>query len=347
MSQKGQKGRSGASSTWPFFSSFFISALHKMRTASTGVLICAFAAADAFLSTPAYCPSPTHLSLSASNQDGQDVPSRRGFLTSATAAALAAAVSSQAVVPASPAIAATGASTADAKVTDRVYIDVKGLVDPGEDPVYASPKRLVIGLFGEDAPQAVGILKQLVSKQGLPADCKPKESRTLQREQLEANKVYNSCVELVEKGVNYDLSTVWRIDKDNRIDLGSIQGKYISRIPPTFEESNSGLKHDVLGVVSVRRGNDGGFGFTIYPGGGDPSLLDEEHVVVGRVLEGMEYVKAINVLPVVQSSSVGYKAGGSKAKTAPSRACRYGSSELYCNELKPLKKLQISATGVL
>ena len=322
-----------------------------MRTASTGVLICAFAAAEAFLSAPAaYCPSPTHLSLSASNQDGQDVPSRRNFLTSVTAATLAA-VSSQAVVPASPAIAATGASTADAKVTDRVYIDVKGLVDPGEDPVYASPKRLVIGLFGEDAPQAVGILKQLVSKQGLPADCKPRETRTLQREQLEANKVYNSCIESVEKGVNYDLSTVWRIDKDNRIDLGSIQGKYIARIPPTFEESNSGLKHDAPGVCSVRRGNDGGFGFTIYPGGGDPSLLDDEHIVVGRVLEGssMEYVKAINVLPVVQSSSVGYKAlaGGSKAKTAPSRACRYGSSELYCNELKPLKKLQISATGVL
>uniref|UniRef100_A0A7S0B110 PPIase cyclophilin-type domain-containing protein n=1 Tax=Minutocellus polymorphus TaxID=265543 RepID=A0A7S0B110_9STRA len=321
-----------------------------MRTAATtGVLICAFADADAFLSTPAVCPSPTHLSLSASNRDGQDVPSRRDFFTSVTAATLAS-ISSQAVTPASPAIAATSASTADAKVTDRVYIEVKGLVDPGEDPVYATPKRLVIGLFGEDAPQAVGILKQLVSKQGLPADCKPKETRTLQREQLEANKVYNSCVESVEKGVNYDLSTVWRIDKDNRIDVGSIQGKYIARIPPTFAESNSGLKHDAPGVVSVRRGNDGGFGFTIYPGGGDPSLLNEEHVVVGRVLEGMEYVKAMNQLPVVQSSSVGYSkalAGGGKAKTAPSRACRYGSSELYCNELKPLKKLQISATGSL
>jgi len=294
---------------------------------NVGVLFCAFAAAaDAF--------------------SGQDAPSRRDFLASVTAAALAT-VSSLLVAPASPAFAAS--ATADAKVTDRVYVDVKGVVDPGEDPVYATPKRLVIGLFGEDSPQAVGILKKLVSKEGLPADCKPKETRTLQREQLEANKVYNSCIESVDRGVNYDLSTVWRIDRDKRIDMGSIQGKFIARIPPTFEGSKSGLKHDAPGVVSVRRGNDGGFGFTIYPGGGDPSLLNEEHVVVGRVLEGLEYVKALNELPVVQSSSVGYKAlsGGGKAKTAPSRACRYGSTELYCNELKPLKKLQISATGLL
>ena len=279
-----------------------------MRTISIGVLICAFAAADAF-----------------SVQD--HVPSRRDFLASVTAASIAT-VSSQLAVPVSPAFAAS--TTADAKVTDRVYVDVKGLVDPGEDPVYATPKRVVIGLFGEDAPQAVGILKKLVSKEGLPADCKPKETRTLQREQLEANKVYNSCIESVDKGVNYDLSTIWRIDKDNRIDVGSIQGKYIARIPPTFEGSNSGLKHDAPGVVSVRRGNDGGFGFTIFPGGGDPSALNDEHVVVGRVLEGMQYVQAMNELPVVQSSSVGYKAlAGGKTKTAPSRACRYGSTELY------------------
>ena len=294
-----------------------------MRT--VGALICTFAAADAF--------------------SAQDAPSRRDFLASVTAASIAT-VSSQLAAPVLPAFAAS--TTADAKVTDRVYVDLKGLVDPGEDPVYATPKRVVIGLFGEDAPQAVGILKKLVSKEGLPADCKPKETRTLQREQLEANKVYNSCIESVDKGVNYDLSSVWRIDKDNRIDVGSIQGKYIARIPPTFEESNSGLKHDAPGVVSVRRGNDGGFGFTIFPGGGDPSALNDEHVVVGRVLEGMHYVEAMNELPVVQSSSVGYKAlAGGKTKTAPSRACRYGSTELYCNELKPLKKLQISATGLL
>ena len=294
-----------------------------MRT--IGILICAVAAADAF-SAP-------------------DVPSRRDFLASVTAAGVATA-SSQLAAPVSPAFAAS--TTADTKVTDRVFFDLKGLVDPGEDPIYATPKRITIGLFGEDAPQAVGILKKLVSKEGLPAECKPKETRTLQREQLEANKVFNSCIESVDKGVNYDLSTVWRIDKDNRIDLGSIQGKYIARIPPTFEDSNSGLKHDAPGVVSVRRGNDGGFGFTIFPGGGDPSALNEEHVVVGRVLEGMQYVKAMNELPVVQSSSVGYKAlAGGKTKTAPSRACRYGSTELYCNELKPLKKLQISATGLL
>ena len=38
----------------------------------------------------------------------------------------------------------------------------------------------------------------------------------MQREQLEANKVYNSCIETEQRGVTYDLSTVWRIIKDER-----------------------------------------------------------------------------------------------------------------------------------
>ena len=54
----------------------------------------------------------------------------------------------------------------------------------------------MIGLFGDDAPQPVSVLKQLVSKGGYKSKCKPLDtSRLLQKEQLEANKVYNSCLE--------------------------------------------------------------------------------------------------------------------------------------------------------
>ena len=95
--------------------------------------------------------------------------------------------------------------------------------------------------------------------------------------------------------------------------------------------------------MSVRKGSDGGYGFTIYPGLGDASILNEDNIVVGRVIEGMDVVQKLNEIPVVKSAL----AGGSNGKNAPSRACRYGGTELYCNENKPLKKVLIQSTGIL
>ena len=240
-------------------------------------------------------------------------------------------------------------SSSDAKVTDRIFIDINGL--PTEEGALEVNTRIVIGLFGDDAPGPVSLLKQLVSTMGLPAKCRRREERALQREQLEANKVYNSCIESGDKGVTYNLSQVWRVSKGKRIDLGAVSGRYIAREYPDFSDGGSPneLKHDAPGVVSVRRGNEGGFGFTIYPGGANASDLDRDNIVVGRVLEGMDVVLRINDIPVVQSAKVNYKAfaGGDKERVAPSRACRYGSSNLYCNELKPLKKLIILRTGIV
>jgi cyclophilin family peptidyl-prolyl cis-trans isomerase len=241
-------------------------------------------------------------------------------------------------------------TTANAEITSKIFIQLKGLPTELESTVEGED-IITIGLFGKESPQPVSILQQLVSASGYPAKCKPKEIRSLQREQLEANKVYNSCMEIQDtKGVNYDLSTVWRIIKDEKIDLGAVSGKFVARENPTFEGSNS-LKHDVMGVVSVRLGNDGGFGFTIYTGSGSsPSDLDETNIVVGKVIGGMDVLKKLNEVPVIQSSSVGYKAlaGGDPSKrNAPSRACRYGSSELYCSEFKPLKKISLFRTGMV
>lgn len=240
--------------------------------------------------------------------------------------------------------------TSNAEITSKIFIELKGLPPSDPESTVFQEDMITIGLFGKDAPQPVKTLEQLVSSKGYPAKCKPKEERLLQREQLEANKVYNSCMEMQDnKGVNYDLSTVWRIVKGERIDLGAVSGKFISRENPTFEGSNS-LKHDMEGVVSVRLGNDSGFGFTIYPGGDGASNLDETNIVVGRVIGGIDVLRRLNQIPVVQSSAVGYKvfSGGDPSKrSAPSRACRYGSSELYCNEFKPLKKISVFRTGVV
>lgn len=145
-------------------------------------------------------------------------------------------------------------------------------------------------------------------------------------------------------GVNYDYSSVWRVLPNQRIDVGAVSGKFVARENPNFQDTKSStLLHDSPGVVSVRRGNDGGYGFTIYPGGGDTSILNEDNIVVGRIIEGMDVVQKLNEIPVVKSAL----AGGANSKNAPSRACRYGGTELYCNENKPLKKVLIEKTGIL
>ena len=264
-------------------------------------------------------------------EDASSVNKRRAFFS-----AMATSVASIIAVPYSRADEVR--STRDAQVTDKIYVDLRtpdGTTD-----------RITIGLFGKDAPQPVSIIKQLVSPSGYKSKCKPLDtSRLFEKEQLEANKVYNSCIETeTTVGVNYDYSQVWRVVKDDRIDLGSVTGKFIAREFPNFEDANSGLRHDAPGVVSVRRGNDGGFGFTIFPGGSKGALeLDQENVVIGRVVEGMDAVERLNEIPVVKSK---IKASGGK-KAAPTRACRYGGKELYCNENKPLKKVLISSSGVL
>uniref|UniRef100_A0A7S2UKN4 PPIase cyclophilin-type domain-containing protein n=1 Tax=Attheya septentrionalis TaxID=420275 RepID=A0A7S2UKN4_9STRA len=246
---------------------------------------------------------------------------------------------------------ASAMSTSDAEITDKIYLEFKGIPNNNvnsEDGI-PSVDRIVIGLFGKDEPQPVGIVKQLVSPTGYSTPCKPPDTtRLLEKERLESKKVYKSCVEGEDNGVTYDMSAVWRIDANRRIDVGSVTGKFVSRYPPNFESSSS-LTHDAPGVVSVRRGNEGGFGFTIYPGaGGGEGILDEDNIVVGRVLEGMDVVERLNAVPVVQSSSINYMAltGGPKGQTAPTRACRYGGP-MYCNELKPLKKILMIKTGIL
>lgn len=259
-------------------------------------------------------------------------------------------LASSAILTSSSAVAADGPI-----ITDKIYIDFKGVPNNNNDASdAASPTtkdRIVIGLFGNDAPQPVSILKQLVSKEGYRSKCKPLDTtRLLQKEQLEANKVYNACLENEDTvGVNYDYSSVWRVVKDERIDVGAVSGKFVAREFPLFEGKNN-LVHE-YGLVSVRRGNDGGYGFTIFPGqkgSAAAAVLDEDNVVVGKVLEGMDVVERLNAMPVVKSSAVNYMAltGGAKGTVAPSRSCRYGG-DMYCNENKPLKKVLIENTGTL
>eukprot|EP00986_Skeletonema_menzelii_P002677 scaffold747_cov145-Skeletonema_menzelii.AAC.3 len=293
-----------------------------------------------------FASSPSHIKQHISNNNDSFLESpivhnRREFFGSILTAST--------ILTSSAAIAADGAS--ESAITDKIYIEFKGIANSNAADAPPTKDRIVIGLFGNDAPQPVSVLKQLVSKQGYLSKCKQLDTtRLLQKEQLEANKVYNACLENEDTaGVTYDYSSVWRIIKDERIDVGAVSGKFVARENPLFEGKNN-LSHD-YGVVSVRRGDDGGYGFTIFPGKKGSSaaaVLDEDNIVVGRVLEGMDVVERLNEMPVVKSSSVNYMAltGGAKGTVAPSRACRYGGP-MYCNENKPLRKVLIESTGTL
>lgn len=246
-------------------------------------------------------------------------------------------------------------TTNEAEITDKIYITFKGIVN---DPTSTDTKRITIGLFGKNAPKSTSIIKQLVSKStGYKTSCKPLPTRLLEREQLEANKVYNNCMaNEQEYGVTYENSSVWRVQKDKRIDAGAVVGKYLSRENAYFEEDTANnLLHDTPGIVSVRRGNEGGFGFTIQYYNelnkdviAAQEMLNQDNIIIGRVIEGMDVVDELNNLPVVKSSSVNYMGltGGPTVKNEATRACRYGGP-MYCNENKPLRKIQIVDCGVL
>ena len=318
------------------------------------------------------------LAARAANHDDDDddddaaaaASTRRGFLASSASSLAAAAL---VLVPSSArasdvgattgtetATAAATRSTADAVITDSIFVEFKGLSPPSSPGDDVPVDRIVIGLFGDDSPQPVSVLKKLVTRGGFPSKCKPLdvESRTLEKERLEARKVYNSCLETEDtRGVNYDYATVWRVVKDERIDLGAVSGRFVARESPTFVDgpASSGggarLTHDAPGVVSVRRGDGGGFGFTIYPGTGpsssSSSSLDVGNIVVGRVVGGMDVVGRLNDVTVVRSAGAALSSGGRELRGTPSRGCRYGGSEYFCNENKPLRKVLLDKTGLL
>lgn len=253
-------------------------------------------------------------------------------------------------------------------VTDRVYVDVSGLTASASAELGKS-QRIVLGLFGKDAPESTNKLKLLFGNQGLDAPCKPlKEDFLIQREQLEANKVYRSCIEGQERGVTYDYAQIWRIVKDERIDFGSLSGKFNAREYPTWAEKTTTTTpsaSDYLKgtapskyLVGVRKGSDSGFGYTLFPmatAGSNKDFL-ENYLVVGTVLEGEDVVDQINEVSVVASAkSLNYMSivgggggGGGKAggNNAPKKDCRYGGP-MYCNENKPLTKLTMFRTGIL
>ena len=169
-------------------------------------------------------------------------------------------------------------------ITSKAYLDVS--------IARQKPQRVTLGLYGTAAP---GASKFFLSV----------------------------CKGDYGDGVSYDGSQVSLVQKDELITVGKLaygggksteikDGKIRAyNLAESFVNTDSNdQKHDISGLLSVpRRG--GTFEFNISP---KPNLdLDEENLIIGQVMQGMEVIDEINNIPVNREDGIGSKAAFSSA----------------------------------
>ena len=181
--------------------------------------------------------------------------------------------------------AAVDSGPRQAKITAQVYLDVSVARGPAE--------RITLGVFGDDAPAASKFFLSI-------------------------------CKGDYGEGVSYDGAQVSRIETNKRIDVGKLSkggnkkqetwmdgmGKVrirsVSLASKATHRDQNDLLHDTAGVLSVKKGG-GTFDFTIAPQSN--SQLDDENVVIGKVISGMEVVSKINEVPASKEDLIGSKGG--------------------------------------
>lgn len=196
-------------------------------------------------------------------------------------------------------------------------------------------RRVVIGLFGDEAPILTRNFIQ-ACKGRYPGD----EGSGL---------------------VNYRLSDVKTIVKDRNIRWAKFQyGNSRQRVtnqpfigqprmvysedPLAGEDTQTTetnqLRHDILGRVSMPRGG-GTFDFNIAPVA-NATWLDEDNVVIGQVLEGLDVIEDINQVPCVASNSIRDALAASAKFTGDFLAQKASGVNN-----KPLKKIRIFESVLL
>jgi len=214
-------------------------------------------------------------------------------------------------------------------ITQRVELNVVVQLSGAE----TTRKRILVGLYGKEAPRACDIFVALANS-ALEAPC-----RTDEHEDESKQRVARNCFDEEDTPVTYTGSSVWRILKDERVDFGQVKGKFAERIAPTWPSSDAStvLKHNRAGLLSVPRG--GGtfdFGLTLAP---QPALdAASSHAVIGEVLEGFDDLLFLNELPLVK-----YIGQSSATDASRSKRCFYGSGETFCSQGRPLNKCTLTA----
>ena len=259
---------------------------------------------------------------------------RRRTLCLAGAAALSTAASNPARVNADT------ATTAAATITDKVRLEFVQQVSAEE----SLSLPITIGLFGKDAPQAVSAFKATCAGE-LAVPC-PAEvdvsGEVMERSKQSKKAALRACLGSEGAPVSYAYSTIWSIQRGKRIDAGQVQGKYALRLAPSIPPNESAaLTHDAAGLLSVRRGGGSfDFGITTAP----TPEFDEDFIVIGRVIDGMDSVEVLDRAPVVKAAD-GLNVEG--PRTSRASACEYSNPQPFCAQNKPLKKVMLLRSAVL
>jgi len=245
-----------------------------------------------------------------------------------------------ATLPARQAAHASTIATDKAVVTDKVrleFVQVTGM--DGEQ----QRLPLTIGLFGKDAPQSVAAFRDTCAGKFLapcPSDVDTSQE-VMERSKQSKKAAYRASLGSASEPVSYAYSQVWSIQRNKRINAGALQGKFVQRIPPATDPGESAsLSHDAAGLLSVKRG--GAFDFAITTSA--TPEFDKEYAVIGRVIEGMETVAALDALPVVKAADAFNIQDPSSSR---SMSCEYSNPQPFCAQGKPLRKVTLQRVAVL
>ena len=236
--------------------------------------------------------------------------------------------------------ALTTLATADAKVTSQVRLEFVEQISAEEQRILP----VVIGLFGKDAPSAVSSFEKLCAGQlyvPCPTDV-DLSGEVMERTKQSKKAALRGCQGSEANPVSYAYSQVWSVQRGRRIDAGAVQGKFALRVAPTSPpDESANLSHDAAGLLSVRRGGGSfDFGITTAPTPQD----DQSYAVIGRVIEGMDSVAALDAMPVVKAADA-FNVEATSASRA--KACDYASPQPFCAQNKPLRKVTLIRTAVL
>jgi cyclophilin family peptidyl-prolyl cis-trans isomerase len=188
-------------------------------------------------------------------------------------------------------------SAADAEVTDKVrieWVDREQLNKQfGQD---GRGYELTIGLFGNNAPESVEIFKALCGA-GLNVPCMPKKEyeKEFSEDDVLRRLTWKACLRAGPIPVTYEDSLSWQVREGKRLRFGKMPegDKLIGlRMPPfTPRTESAGISHDSGGLLSVKKGG-GEWLFQITTG--PMPELDEKYIVIGRVIDGFDDLKALD-----------------------------------------------------
>ena len=166
-------------------------------------------------------------------------------------------------------------TNASPQETDRVFFDVNLAGKP--------IGRITIALFGNDAPASVDTFTKLME-----GNLRSRSGRTAGYQYSQGSKVI--------AGKRVELGRVKQIDQLNQQPGRPQRQEVVVRLPENRDDNR--ISHDQPGLVSVQRG--GSFEFSIMLD--SCPEMDNDHIVIGRVVDGMDVVKKLEKVPINQKT---------------------------------------------